>query len=214
MSTTLDYLNAVRTLLTHLEQTQLPAIDRAADLVCAAMTSKGRAFCAEIGHGIQGDFINRAGGLAAVKALKDSSALQPHDVLILGSVSGRNIAPIDLALAARQRGAKVIGLTSRAYTAQVASLHPSGQKLADVVDVVIDNGAPYGDATVAIPGLEPKALPVSGVACAVIGHLLWGRVMEKMAAAGQPPTVFQSINRAGGEAAYQQALTQFAQRGY
>lgn len=214
MNTPTNYLNAVRNLLTHLEQTQLPAIERAADLIIAALAHKGSIYCGEIGHGIQGDFINRAGGLAAVKALKDSSTLKPNDVLVIGSVSGRNGAPIDIALAARQRGAKTIGLTSRAYTQQVTALHPSGKKLCDVVDVVIDNGAPYGDAAVDVPGLENKVLPVSGVGCAVIGHLLWGRVMEKMAAAGNPPTVFMSINREGGQEFYKTALAQFEQRGY
>ncbi len=214
MNTPNNYLNAVRQILQHLEQTQLPAIDRAADLVIDALAHKGSIYCGEIGHGIQGDFVNRAGGLAATKALKDSSALKPHDVLVIGSVSGRNVAPIDIALAARQRGAKVIGLTSLAYTAKVSSLHPSGKKLSDVADVVIDSGAPYGDAAVDIPGFEHKLLPVSGVACAVIGHLLWGRVMEKMAAADNPPTVFQSINREGGQDFYKKALAQFEQRGY
>ena len=129
-------------------------------------------------------------------------------------MSGRNIAPIDIVLAARQRGVKSIGLTSLAYTKQVTSLHPSGKKLGDVVDVVIDNGAPYGDAAVDIAGFDHKLLPVSGVASAVIGHMLWGRVMEKMATAGNAPTVFMSVNREGGQEFYKKALAQYEQRGY
>ena len=55
-----EYLDAVRAILTHLEQTQLPGIEQAADLIVQALTKKGAIYCAQIGHGIQGDFIGRA----------------------------------------------------------------------------------------------------------------------------------------------------------
>lgn len=233
------YLDAVRGILTHLEQTQLPAIDQAANLIVQALTHKGAIYCAEIGHGIHGDFIGRAGGLAAVQgfsrhiavpdrphlaaALADveetrqvvaTSNLRAGDVMVIGSVSGRNHGPIELALACHDKGVKTIGLTALAYTRQVASAHPSGRKLCDVVDVVIDIGAPYGDAAVEIPGYEVRLLPVSGVANAVAGHLIFGSVMEKMAQLGQPATVFMSVNRDGGADFYQKAIEQFKARGY
>jgi uncharacterized phosphosugar-binding protein len=237
----------VRAILDHLEKTQLPAIERAADLIIHALTHQGAVWCAEIGHSTQNDFINRAGGLAAVQsfalsftisekisdALKDrprlenverdleairlavrASNLRAGDALLVGSVSGKNRAPVELALACRARGVKVIGFTSLQYTAKVQSLHPSKKKLCDVADVVIDNGAPYGDAAVEIKGIQHKVLPVSGVAMNVAGWMIWARVMEKMAAAGNPPTTFQSINRAGGKEAYDKALAQYNQRGY
>ena len=101
---------------------------------------------------------------------------------------------------------------TRARTVLVA--RPSGRKLAEVVDVVIDNGAPYGDAAVDIAGYPHKLLPVSGVACAVIGHLVFGWAMEKLAAAGQPATVLQSVNRPGGMEDYKQTIEQYEARGY
>ena len=243
MNTPRHYLAAVRHILDHLEQTQLPALERAADLVVHALTNKGAVFCAEIGHGIQGDFINRAGGLAALqsfackldlqertaKALDrknpnrdletmrfavQTSTLRAGDVLVLGSVSGKNRGPIELALACREKKVRTIGITSFTYTAAVESLHPSGQKLKDVVDVALDNGAPYGDAAVEIPGYDFKVLPVSGVSAAVIGHMIWGRVMEKLAAAGHPATAFQSINRENGPEFYKTMVEQFEGQGY
>lgn len=210
--TPMDYLAAVRRLLDHLERTQLPALERGAELIVAALQQRGTIWCAEIGHGIQGDFINRAGGLAAVK--KHEGQHRAGDVLLIGSVSGKNEKPVELALQARAAGVATIGFTSLAYTREVASLHPSGRKLCEVVDVVIDHGAPYGDAAVTIAGYPHAVLPVSGVGCAVAGHMLLGRALEKMAAAGTPATVFQSINRADGKAAYEQALAQYAARGY
>ena len=140
--------------------------------------------------------------------------VRPGDVMILSSVSGRSRGPTDLALACREMQVKVIGLTAMAYTAQVPSLHPSGQKLCDVADLVIDIQAPYGDAAVDVPGYSEKLLPVSGVAMTVIGWMIWGRVMEKMAAAGTPASAFISINRADGQAHYDKMRARYNERGY
>lgn len=237
------YLEAVRGILEHLERTQLPAIEHAADLVADALQRGGAVFCAELGHGLQHDFINRAGGLAAVQAFSwrvdlhertarcherrnhnrdletvrfavQTSTLTAGDVILLGSVSGRNRVPVELALACRERGVRTIGLTSFVYSQLVASTHPSGRKLMEVVDVAVDLGAPYGDAAVEVPGYPHKLLPVSGVAIITVGHMIWGQVAEKMAQRGQAVTTFVSINREGGPEAYRSAVEQFEQRGY
>ena len=143
-----------------------------------------------------------------------ASKLRQGDVMVVSSVSGRNSAPIELSLACREMGVKVIGFTSMDYTQQVESLHPSGKRLFEVVDVAIDIGAPYGDGAVEIPGYDFKLLPVSGVAMIVTGWMIWGRAMEKMAAAGNPPSVFMSINREGGADYYQKSKAEYNRRGY
>ena len=61
------YLDAARGILTHLETTQMDAVEKAADMVVDALKSGGTVNCAEIGHGTQGDFLGRAGGLFAVQ---------------------------------------------------------------------------------------------------------------------------------------------------
>ena len=123
-----QYLAAVRTVLTHIENSQLPALERAADLAVHALQNNGVIYCWEIGHGIQGDFIHRAGGLAGIQHFHcrldlaekspaaqarnnpdrdletirfgvQTSTLRAGDVLVLGSVSGKNRAPVELALA-------------------------------------------------------------------------------------------------------------------
>lgn len=242
-----SYLQAVRRLLDGLEQTQLDAVDRAAGLVIHALQHGGAVFCADIGHGNQNDFINRAGGLAAVqpfqvrlevtdpvaKCRRDrppprrvdreceairlgvrTSRLRAGDVMLIGSVSGSNVRPVELALACRDHGVHVIALTSMQYTAKASSKHPSGKRLCDVASVVIDNGAPYGDAAVNVPGIEPAVLPVSGVAMTVCGWMIWGRVMERMAAAGDAPSVFISVNRPEGPAEYERSRARYEERGY
>jgi len=241
------YLQAVRKILDHLESTQQPAIGEAAELVAHALTHGGVVYCYEIGHANQHDFLNRAGGLAAVRpftfsftvddpvpeCLKDrpgsretqrdlesarlavlSSNMRAGDVLLLGSVSGKNRIPIEVALACREIGVKVVAITSLTYTAKVESLHPSGKKLCDVGDVVVDNGAPYGDAACEIEGLDIPALPVSGVSALVIGWMIWEATLKKMIAAGTPPTVLLSVNREGGQEFYQKMREQYERRGY
>jgi uncharacterized phosphosugar-binding protein len=241
------YLDAVRSIADHLESTQLPAIEQASQLVIESMTRGGAVYCSEIGHGNQLDFMNGAGGLAAVQpfsftvkieapaaecvadrpraepvetdiesvrfAVRNSS-LRSGDVMLVSSVSGRGRAPIELAMACRQIGVRVIGFTSMRYASQVESTHPSGKKLCEVVDVPIDIGAPFGDAAVEIPGYDFKLLPVSGVGMICAGWMIWGRVMELMAKSGNPPTVFMSVNRPGGQDHHQASLKQFNQRGY
>ncbi len=247
MSTPIAYLDAVRGICDHLQQSQLSAVEQAADLIIHALTHGGAVFTSEIGHSNQHDFLNRAGGMAALQSLtfschvnspvaeclKDrprpepydvqrenirhavrSSNLRAGDVVLVGSVSGKSYFPVALALACREIGVKVIGFTSLAYTAQVESLHPSGRKLVDVADVVIDIGAPYGDAAVSVPGVEVDVLPVSGVAAIAAGWMVFGRVMEKMAAAGDPPSVFMSLNRQEGPEYYDRSKQRYHERGY
>ena len=241
------YLKAVRSILDHIESTQIQAIDRAAELAASALTHQGIVYCYEIGHANQHDFLNRAGGLAGVQGFTFSlsmtdptpeclksrpggrevdrdletarlavraSNMREGDILVLGSVSGKNKVPIEVALACREIGVKVFAITSITYTYQVESLHPSGKKLFEVADVAIDNGAPYGDAACQLAGMEGNVLPVSGVSAIVIGWMIWEATIEKMVSAGTPPTVFQSFNREGGPEFYKRMKDQYEQRGY
>src|SRR3989442_1412225 len=72
-------------------------------------------------------------------------AFGPRDVLIVISTSGIREVIIEMADGAKQRGLKVIGVLSRAHCDQAKAAHPSGKKLIDVADVILDNGAPVGD---------------------------------------------------------------------
>lgn len=141
--------------------------------------------------------LERLPGLGAV-LLKNSPA-KAGDVLLIASVSGRNAVAIDMALAAREAGIAIIGITSLAYTSAVKSRHPSGKKLADLCDVVIDNGAPYGDAAVTIKGLPQKIGPLSSLTGIAIVNALVAEVVAQLAARGTVPPVFISANVDGGD---------------
>src|SRR5579885_556120 len=79
-------------------------------------------------------------------------AFGPKDVMVIISTSGIREVIIEMAEGARQRGLAVIGVVSQAHCEQAKPAHPSGKKLIDVADVVLDNGAPVGDSLLALEG--------------------------------------------------------------
>src|SRR5947209_2112572 len=83
-------------------------------------------------------------------------AFGPHDVLIVISTSGIREVIVEMAEGAKQRGLRVIGLASKAHAEQARPAHPSGKKLHDVADVMLDNGAPIGDCLLTIEGCANK----------------------------------------------------------
>ena len=129
-----------------------------------------------------------------------NSPAKDGDVLILASTSGRNAITIDMALLARERNIKTIGITSLAYTHGVGSRHPSGKKLAELCDLVIDNGAPYGDAAVEIPGFAHKVGPLSSVTGCAIVNALACETVRQLVERGITPPVFVSANTDPGDA--------------
>jgi len=141
--------------------------------------------------------IERIPGFAA--AVLDNQPIQPGDVLIIVSVSGRNAMPIEMALEAQTRGLKVIGLTSRAYTGSVTSRHPSGKKMYDYVDVVIDCQVDPGDAVLEAEGMPQKFCPVSGAINPAILQAMVAATVEKLLERGVTPPVFLAANVEGGD---------------
>jgi uncharacterized phosphosugar-binding protein len=141
--------------------------------------------------------LERVPGLGA-ELLKGSPA-QAGDLLILASVSGRNAVIIDMAMAAKEKGLHVVGITSLAYMSGVKSRHPSGKKLLDFCEILIDNGAPYGDASVAVPGFPQKVGPLSSLTGIAIVNALVSEVVAQLVKQGVKPPVFMSANVDGGD---------------
>lgn len=152
--------------------------------------------------------------LEHVKAAVRTSQLRAGDVVLVGSVSGKNRWPIEFAIQCREIGVKVIILTAMEYTAQIKSLHPSGKKLADVGDLVVDICAPYGDASQEIEGLPCKVMPVSGIGFIASLWMICGTALEAMLAKGLRPHVYTSHNREGGPEFNATELAEYNKIGY
>ena len=133
-----------------------------------------------------------------VSELWEISPIHPGDVFVIASNSGVNGSVVGIALLAKEKGHDVIAVTSLQHTAEVQPKHPSGLRLSEVADVVIDNLAPYGDATLALPGGVAVG-SVSSITSAFIAQLLTIGVVERMNGDGQVPPVYLSANMPGGD---------------
>lgn len=128
----------------------------------------------------------------------DLAAPAPQDVFVVASQSGINGSVVELARLVKQRGHDLIAVTSVEHTGRVAPRHPSGRRLADCADVVLDNGAPYGDAVLPLES-GGMACAVSSVTGALLAQLLTAEVVRRFQAAGEVPPIYLSANVPGGD---------------
>ena len=124
--------------------------------------------------------------------------VQPHDVFIIASNSGVNGSILGVALAAKARGHNVIAVTSLDHTNRVKPKHPSGKRLSEVADIVIDNLAPFGDSTLELEGGIGVGA-VSSITAAFIAQRVTIGVAETLRRRGKTPPVYISANIPGGD---------------
>ncbi len=132
------------------------------------------------------------------KIILDNSPAKSGDVIIIVSVSGRNSVPIEMAQIARERGIKVIAVTSCEYSQSVTSRHPSGKKMHDFADLVLDNKAPKGDAVLSSEKIPQKFSPVSGATSIALLHAIVAATIEELLRRDIVPPVFLAANVDGG----------------
>lgn len=223
-----EYWCEARACLDAIEQ-DIEVIRKAADLLYETIKSKGRIFVFGCGHSVilAEEVFFRAGGLvfwnpihapgltmdvrpmtytSSIERLEgygqiivEREGLRKGDALIIVSTAGRNPVPIDVALAAKAKGVRVIALTSLEYSQKVDSRHSSGKKLYEIADLILDNHAPLGDAIGPLPGREYKFGGVSTITGSYILHAIEGEIVDRMIAEGREPPIFLSANLPGSE---------------
>lgn len=122
----------------------------------------------------------------------------PTDIYIIASNSGVNGSIVGVAHEVKERGNLLIAVTSLDHTMKVEPKHPSGKRLADLADVVIDNLAPYGDSTLSLGGGVTMGA-ISSITAAYIAQFLTLGTTERLIARGIEPPVFISANVPGGD---------------
>lgn len=130
--------------------------------------------------------------------LYELAPVKPDDAFVIASNSGINGAVVEMALLVKERGHALIAITSGRHSAGVESRHPSGRKLGEIADVVLDNGAPYGDAALALPGGGAVGA-ISSITAALLAQQIVTEVVANLLAAGVTPPVYHSDNVPGGK---------------
>ena len=97
--------------------------------------------------------------------------IHKQDVFIIISNSGINGVVVDLAILAKEKGHPIIVVTSWQHTSSEISRHPSGYKLYELADVIIDNCGPKGDAFLETGNGEEKIGSVSSITGALIAQV-------------------------------------------
>jgi len=202
-------------------------LDRAAEMIVEAVSRNGVLHVVGAGHSamVAEEMFYRAGGLACVnpiidtditvahgalrstllehvegyaRALLKSARVSEGDVVMVVSTSGVNTFPIEAALAAREMGARTIGITSLEYSKSLEPRNRFGKRLYEVVDVYIDNKVPRGDAVLEIAeGI--RVAPVSTMLNAFIVNSIVARAAQIMIEQGIEPAVWLSSHLPNAE---------------
>jgi uncharacterized phosphosugar-binding protein len=138
----------------------------------------------------QAMFLENVSGLAD-RILRNFDLGEGDSALVVSS-SGCNVVPIEMAEIFQQRGVKVVALISREHSEASTSKREDGRKLQDFADIVLDTGAPVGDAMVTIEGLDTPVAPGSTVGGCLIVNAVKAEVAKRLTDAGQPPKVLSA----------------------
>lgn len=227
-SAALGYLQYLENIFETVINPQSDSVQKAAELCKDSIRKGGKIYAFGSGHSamVAEDIFARAGGLALVhaivpdevwahnlprkstylerlegygKALCTLYRVEPNDTMIVISNSGRNPLPVEMAMTAAELGCHVIALTSLAHSGSIASRHSSGRKLRDLAEVVLDNGAPQGDAGYLVQGCTTPVGPVSNITGMALMQALIAQVVQDLSVEGMDLPVFRSSNLDGAD---------------
>jgi uncharacterized phosphosugar-binding protein len=147
----------------------------------------------------QAMFLENVSGLA--ERILRNFDLSSQDAALVISSSGCNVVSIEMAEGFQRRGLRVAAIISRRHSEASRSNDPRGKKLQDFANVVLDTGAPPGDAMVKIDGLETPVSPGSTIGGCLLVNAIKAEVADRLTRAGQPPKVLSGAAVVGAERA-------------
>ncbi len=138
------------------------------------------------------------------KAPLDYYGVGKDDLVILVNAYGINAVTIDTVHECKKRGAKIVAVSSYEFPKSVPEGHPArhstNENLCDIVEIVVDNMVPAGDAVVEIAGFPYKVAASSTITGVFILNAIVARVVEILLEKGVQPPVWVSANAPGGDA--------------
>jgi uncharacterized phosphosugar-binding protein len=147
----------------------------------------------------QAMFLENVPGLA--DRILRNYILSSLDTAIVISSSGTNIVPVEIAEIFTQNGIKVIAIITSDHSAVSISKRADGKKLSDFADLILDTGAPAGDAMISIPGLATPVAPGSTLGGVLLINALKAEIASLLVKAGKPPYVLTAASTVGKEEA-------------
>jgi len=161
----------------------------------------------------QAMFLENVPGLAA-QILRNFD-LSKEDAALIISSSGCNVVPIEMAELFQQAGIKTVGIISKQHSEASTSKRMDGRKLQDFCDIVLDSGAPVGDAMIYVEGMEMPVAPGSTVGSCMIINCIKAELANLLTMAGYPPKALAAGAVVGVERAaeiFQAAYDEHAHR--
>ncbi|WP_370775753.1 sugar isomerase domain-containing protein [Holdemania massiliensis] len=224
----------VEGLIQKLQSTQEENVEKTARLFADALKNGGMLQAFGSGHSQAGasELCFRAGGFIPTKQIKEPAGgayegiegvgtsfmkkvdVRPNDVIVLISNSGRNPLPVEIALAAHEKGAKVVAITSLEASKHLTPKHSCGKNLWQLADVVIDNCVMDGDASIDVEGLDTRICGMSAITTAILIQACVYRTAQMLLEEGIVPPVFKSQNIDGGPEYNDRLLAQYFDRMY
>jgi len=115
------------------------------------------------------------------------------------AAGGLSAVPVEMARGARQRGLRVIAVTSIEQSMSEGPGPAVGSRLLDEADLVIDLCTPHADALVAIDGLDTPVGPGSTVAAVAIVNSIKVRTAQLLVERGAMPAVITRASVVGAD---------------
>ncbi|MBT6767513.1 MAG: sugar isomerase domain-containing protein, partial [Opitutales bacterium] len=147
----------------------------------------------------QAMFLENASGLA--EQILRNFELSEKDTALVISSSGCNRVPIEMAELFQKQGIKVVALVSKLHSNASKTKDTRGKKLSDFADLILDTGAPVGDAMIDIQGLDTPVSPGSTLGGCLVINSIKAEVAQRLTDAGQPPKVLTAGAVIGAERA-------------
>lgn len=217
MSLSESYFQRANEMLAHAWTVNAPAIAQLAPIIGASLARGGVLHTFGSGHSelIGREIIGRAGGLVCISGVIDPTAgfienlvgygtklierhdrqyqLLPGETIIVISNSGKNSSPIEVAQYAKKKGLHVVGLTSVAMSSTTPTVHPSGQRLHEIADRVLDNGGVPGDTIIEVRDGVMSGPTSTFIGCSLLNWLMLS-VVEWLKTNGHPLPILRSQN--------------------
>lgn len=147
----------------------------------------------------QAMFLENVSGLA--ERILRNYVLSEQDTAIVISSSGTNIVPVEMAELFQKNKIKVIAIITNQHSFASDSKRKDGKKLSDFTDLILDTGAPVGDAMIHIDGMESPVSPGSTIGGVAIINSIKAELAYILTQHGKPPKALVAGNIAGKERA-------------